>query len=68
MDEMIVFVRIALYMVAGRAVAGGWMPQEVADMFVSPEMVEIMAGAVLGLISLIWYWVSKARKSLVEST
>jgi|GEM_PF-4787577 len=68
MDEMIVFVRIALYMIAGRAVAGGWMPQEAADLFVSPEMVEIMAGLALGLVSLIWYWISKARKALVEST
>lgn len=64
MDEAIVFVRIALYMIAGRLVAGGWLPQDVADEITNPAMVEIVTGAVLGLGALAWYWASKARRAL----
>lgn len=64
MDELTVFVRIALYMVAGRLVAGGWLPHEVANEFTNPAVVEMLTGAMVGLGALIWYWLSKARRAL----
>ena len=64
MDEAIVFVRIALYMIAGRLVAGGWLPQDVADQITRPAMVEALTGALIGLGALAWYWASKARRAL----
>ena len=63
-DELIVFVRIALYVLAGRLAAGGWMPEEAAAMLASPEAVEAVTGVLLGTGALFWYHMSKARKAL----
>lgn len=63
-DEVIVFVRIGLYIAAGRLVAGGWLPQDVSALLTSPETVEAVTGLILGAGVLAWYLVSKARKAL----
>ena len=63
-DELIVFVRIALYALSGRAVAGGWLPQDVADQLAGPEAVEAITGVLIGACALAWYWLSKARARL----
>ena len=63
-DELIVLVRIGLFILAGRGVAGGWLPDDVAAQLTDPAVVELVAGALLGLVSLIWYWQSRARKAL----
>lgn len=62
--ELVVFVRIGLYVLAGRAVAGGWLPPELQSEVVSPAMVEAVTGVVLGAGAVVWYWVSKARAAL----
>jgi hypothetical protein len=51
-------------MIAGRLVAGGWLPQDVADQITHPAMVEALTGALIGLGALVWYWASKARRAL----
>lgn len=64
MDELIVFVRIGLYIAAGRLISGGWMPPEVSMHLTSPEAVEAVSGLVLGAVTTGWYLLSKARRSL----
>jgi len=64
MNELIVFVRIALYMIAGRLVAGGWMPEEIAGHMTDPAIVEMVTGALVGVGALVWYWFSTARRYL----
>lgn len=64
--ELTVFVRIALYALAGRLSAGGWLPTEVAAMLPTPEVVEAVTGLLVGAGALVWYWVSNARKALVK--
>lgn len=63
---LIVYVRIALYMVAGRLVAGGWLPPELVPEFVSPVVVEMVAGALIAAGTVVWYWFSRARAALIE--
>ena len=63
-DELIVFVRIAVYAMAGRLAAGGWLPEDVARMVASPETVEAVVAVLLGAGALFWYYLSKARKAL----
>lgn len=65
-SELTVFVRIALYAIAGRLSAGGWLPPEIADMIPSPEVVEAVTGLLIGAGAFVWYWVSNARKALVK--
>lgn len=65
-SELTVFVRIALYALAGRLSAGGWLPAEVAAMLPTPEVVEAVTGLLIGAGALVWYWVSNARKALVK--
>lgn len=65
MDDLVVFVRIGLYVLAGRLVAGGWLPEELAAEFTSPMMIEAVVGVLSGLGVGSWYWFSKARKSLI---
>jgi hypothetical protein len=64
-DEIAVFVRIALYAVAGRLTAGGWLPADVAAMLPTPEVVEAVTGVLIGVGTLAWYHFSKARAALV---
>ncbi len=68
MDELIVVVRIALFMAAGRLASGGWLPDDlapyVAEYLTDPMMVERVASGVLAAGTLLWYWFSKARRSL----
>ncbi len=63
-SELIVFVRIGLYMLAGRLSSGGWLPQEVADMITSPDAVEAATGVIIGGLTFAWYLASEARKKL----
>lgn len=62
--EVMVFVRIGLYIVAGKALAGGWLPAEVADYVKSPEVVEVITGLVLSAGTVVWYWQSQAHAAL----
>lgn len=63
--ELIVFVRISLYMLAGRMVAGGWLPAEAVDFIgQDPAFVEAITGLLVGAGALIWYWLSQARAAL----
>ena len=65
-DELIVFVRIGIYMIAGRLVAGGWLPAELQTELVSPGVVEAATGLLMAVGALVWYWVSKARAALKD--
>ena len=62
-DELIVFVRIALYIIAGRLVAGGWLPVDMQSELLSQGTVEAVSGALVAIGALIWYWASKARQA-----
>lgn len=66
-DQLIVFVRIALYALAGYAVQGGWMPQALADQLTDPATVEVFTALILGAGTFIWYMFSKSRKALREA-
>ena len=62
--ELVVYVRIGLFMLSGYAVSGGWMPEEAAQHLTHPATVEAVVGLILGAGTLIAYMVSKARKAL----
>lgn len=63
--ELTVFVRISLYMLAGRLVAGGWLPAEAANYITyDPAFIEAVTGLLVGAVALFWYWLSQARKAL----
>lgn len=61
---LLVYVRIALYVLAGRLVAGGWLPPELVPDFASPVVVEMIAGGLVAGLALLWYWLSAARAAL----
>lgn len=61
-----VYVRIALYLLSGRLMAGGWIPEDVKPMLVSPEMVETTTGYVVVGATLLWYHYSQARNALIH--
>jgi hypothetical protein len=63
-SEMVVLVRIALYIISGRLAAGGWLPQDIAAQLGDPAVAEAITGVVLGGFTLIWYKLSAARKAL----
>lgn len=62
--ELVVFVRIALYALAGWLVAGGWLPDDMKSQLTDPAAVEAVSGVLVALAALVWYWVSKARQAL----
>jgi hypothetical protein len=64
---LLVYVRIALYVIAGRLVAGGWLPPELVPEFVSPVVVEMVAGVLVAGVALVWYWFSRARAVLAKA-
>jgi hypothetical protein len=66
-DEGTVLVRIMLWIVLGRLVAGGWLPEDVAAQFTSPAVIEAATSVVFGALLGIWYWLSKARQALLRS-
>lgn len=66
-DELVVFARIGLYMISGRAVAGGWMPADLVPEFASPATAEAAVGIVIGLGTFLWYLASKARSTLKQA-
>lgn len=66
-EELIVVARIGLYIVSGRAVAGGWMPPDLVPEFVSPATAEAAVGLALALGTFIWYLGSKARAALKQA-
>ena len=63
-EELVVFVRIGLYALAGRLPAGGWLPTDVADMLAAPGVAEAAVGLGVGAITFAWYWFSRARAAL----
>jgi hypothetical protein len=66
MNELTVFVRIILWMVVGRLVAGDWIPEGLVWELTSPAIVENVTAAALALGTSIWYFYSKAHKSLKQ--
>ena len=63
-QELAPLARIALYVIAGRLTAGGWLPPDMQPELVSPAMVEAMIGLVVFAITYVWYWFSQARTAL----
>lgn len=66
-DDLIVFVRIGLYMLSGRAVAGGWLPPEMVPEVVNPKTAEAAIGIIIGAGTTVWYLASKARAALLQA-
>lgn len=66
--EIMVFVRIGLYIIAGKALSGGWLPAEAAEYIKSPEVVEVVTGLVIAAGTVGWYWKSKAHAALKAET
>lgn len=64
LDDIAVFVRIALWVLAGKLIAGGWLPEDVRHLVTSPEMVEAVSALVLGGGTAVWYWFSKSHRAL----
>lgn len=64
LDDLTVFVRIGLWILAGKLISGGWLPEDVAHLVKSPEMVEAITGLLIGGITAVWYWFSKSHKAL----
>ena len=65
-DELLVFVRIALYTISGFGLRGGWLPAEVASVLPNPEVVEAVTSLLLSVFALTWYHFSKARAALIR--
>lgn len=65
--ELTVFVRIALYALAGYALNGGLMPPMLANEVTNPATVEAVTALVIAGVALGWYWISKARRALREA-
>lgn len=63
-QELTVFIRIGLYILIGRMIAGGILPVEVQGQVNNPHMVEMMVTGVVALVTGLWYWFSAARKAL----
>lgn len=61
-----VYVRIGLYLLSGRLMAGGWIPEDVKPMLVSPEMVETTTGFIVAGVTLAWYHYSQARDAIIK--
>ena len=61
-----VYIRIGLYLLSGRLLAGNWIPEDVKPMLVSPEMVEATTGYVVAGTTLVWYHFSQAHRALVK--
>ena len=62
---MAVIIRIVLYIIAGRLAAGGWLPQDVADVVSSdPEFIGLIEAAVSSAIAgLTVTWWRLAKKN-----
>lgn len=65
-DELIVFVRIGLYILSGALVSKGVFTKDVANQFNDPMLIEAVTGLLIGAGSLVWYWFSRARKAIKE--
>ncbi len=65
-DQLVPIIRIALFAIAGRLSAGGWLPPDIAAMIPSPEIIEIAAGVVMAVGTFAWYWFSRARAALAR--
>ena len=64
--EIMVFVRIGLYIIEGKALAGGCLPEEAALYVKSPEVVEVVTGLLISGVTVLWYTKSQAHKALVS--
>lgn len=47
-----VYVRIALYVLTGVLMRGGWLPPDASIFFTDPSVVEAVTAAVVGLLTL----------------
>jgi hypothetical protein len=65
--ELAVFVRIALYIIAGRVTAGGWLPADLQPELVSPAVIEAVTGLIIAGGTVLWYRVSQARAALLKA-
>ncbi len=63
-NELIVFVRIALFIIAGRGVAGGWLPAGAEAYLTDPAAVETMVSVIVMVATGAWYLLSAARRAL----
>lgn len=70
-DDLVVWVRIALYMLAGRLTAGDFLPPEMVPQLVkeiaTPQAAEAALGIILGAATTVWYFFSKARAALKQA-
>jgi hypothetical protein len=63
-QELAPLARIALYVIVGRLIAGGWLPPELQPELVSPAVVEAVIGLGVFAATFVWYWFSQARNAL----
>lgn len=63
-DELIVFVRICLWVLGGLAARGGWLPADAEHVLTDPAVVETVTAALIWAGAGLWYWRSKARRAL----
>lgn len=63
-DELIVVVRIGLWVLGGLAARGGWLPSGAEHVLTDPEVVEVVTAALIWVGAGLWYWRSKARRAL----
>lgn len=62
------FIRYALLVIAGLVSRGGWLDEGLANEIASdPFIIEAVTGAVIGVLTLLWYWYSTSRKALKEA-
>lgn len=57
-----VFVRVVLYIIAGRLSAGGWLPHDAPIMFTDPALVEALSGIVLAVMTAVFTARHEAKK------
>ena len=65
MDDLTVFVRIVLFVVAGNLMSGGLLPSWLADLlYLNPQIADMIVGGLVAAGTYVWYWFSKARRRL----
>lgn len=62
------FIRYALLIIAGRVSSGGWLDPALAnEIATDPFIIEFVTGAIIGVLTLLWYLYSTSRKALKEA-
>ncbi|MDP0925726.1 hypothetical protein Q0601_00930 [Paracoccus onubensis] len=57
-----VIVRVLLYVIAGVLMRGGWLPGDATIVFTDPAVVELVAGAVLAVLTGVFTVKHEGRK------